>query len=145
MAQGEQLARKATTFSTRRGLPVKMGGFLEIDFIGDNAQSFKEIIGNQAVLRTDTVGGTNSQLISSPWNSRITFDVRAPEQENTWVGGGYGTIYPSNASQMTCTMSAAACGGAVRTPQSIYIRDPTYYAYVFHDLTSEIRAGLETN
>ena len=40
---------------------------------------------------------------------------------------------------------AASCGGAVRTPQSIYVRDSTYYAYVFHDFTQEIRAALTTN
>jgi len=80
-AQAEQLAKQAAAFSTRRGLQVKMGGFLEIDFIGDSTQSFKEIIGNQAVLRSNTVGGANSQLISSPRNSRITFDVRAPERD----------------------------------------------------------------
>jgi len=432
-ARAEQLAKQAPAFSTRRGLQVKMGGFLEIDFLGDNTQSFKEIIGNQAVLRSDTVGGANSQFISSPRNSRITLDVQAPERDGinsrlyfamdflgnqsgygpstgvseysyysspvprifqfyalmetpmvdvkigqdwsrfgfmseysraqvsvaatpanmfnrwiqasvskqlwvtdnlsvtpvfsverppqangtlpsfvagvqvahhglqapytgsssgdtslkslslqvsgvgrrleansggptsssgtqpsvssqtyvtgwgvssalfipvlpsrdgemgntahvvmegvtgagiadmfngltwgicnpacggtgssgfggstfgqtnidgglaavssqtgkfeairttsmmvhatyylpdrgeTWIGGGYGTIYSTNANQMTCTVSASACGGAVRTPQSIYIRDSTYYAYLFHDFTPEIRAGLETN
>lgn len=68
-----------------------------------------------------------------------------PDQGKTWVGGGYGTIYSSNASAMTCTVSASFCGGALRTSQSIYIRDSTYYAYVFHDFTREIRAALETN
>lgn len=68
-----------------------------------------------------------------------------PDDGKTWIGGGYGTIYSSNANQMTCTVSAAFCGGAVRTAQSIYIRDSTYYAYLFHDFTPEIRAGLETN
>ena len=68
-----------------------------------------------------------------------------PDQGKTWIGGGYGTIYSSNASEMTCTVSAAFCGGAVRTSQSIYVRDSTYYAYVFHDFTQEIRAALMTN
>ena len=68
-----------------------------------------------------------------------------PDQGKTWVGGGYGTIYSSNASEMTCTVSASFCGGAVRTSQSIYVRDSTYYAYVFHDFTQEIRAALMTN
>jgi hypothetical protein len=75
-----------------------------------------------------------------------------PDDGKTWVGGGYGTIYSSNASQMTCTgtggtpaLQAASCGGAVRTSQSIYTRDSTYYAYVFHDFTPEIRAALMTN
>ena len=68
-----------------------------------------------------------------------------PDQGNTWVGGGYGTIYSSNAGEMTCTVSAAFCGGALRTSQSIYVRDSTYYAYVFHDFTPEIRAALMTN
>ena len=68
-----------------------------------------------------------------------------PDQGKTWVGGGYGTIYSSNAGEMTCTVSASFCGGAVRTSQSIYVRDSTYYAYVFHDFTQEIRAALMTN
>ena len=68
-----------------------------------------------------------------------------PDEGKTWVGGGYGTVYSSNASQMTCTVSAAFCGGATRTLQSIYTRDATYYAYVFHDFTPEIRAALMTN
>jgi hypothetical protein len=67
-----------------------------------------------------------------------------PDDGKTWVGGGYGTIYSSNANQMTCTAGASACGGAVRTSQSIYVRDSTYYAHLFHDFTPEIRAGLET-
>ena len=68
-----------------------------------------------------------------------------PDQGKTWVGGGYGTIYSSNAGEMTCTVTAAFCGAALRTAQSIYIRDSTYYAYVFHDFTQEIRAALMTN
>ena len=67
-----------------------------------------------------------------------------PDDGKTWIGGGYGTIYSSNASEMTCAGSAASCGGAVRTPQSIYTRDATYYAQLWHDFTPEIRAGLET-
>lgn len=67
-----------------------------------------------------------------------------PDDAKTWVGGGYGTIYSSNAAEMTCTTSASACGGSVRTPQSIYIRDATYYGHLYHDFTREIRAGLET-
>jgi len=68
-----------------------------------------------------------------------------PDDGKTWVGGGYGTIYSSNAAEMTCAGTGASCGGAVRTPQSIYTRDSTYYAYVFHDFTQEIRAALTTN
>jgi len=68
-----------------------------------------------------------------------------PDQGKTWVGGGYGTIYSSNAGEMTCTVSAAFCGGALRTSQSIYIRDSTYYAYIFHDFTAELRTALMTN
>ncbi len=68
-----------------------------------------------------------------------------PDEGKTWIGGGYGTIYSSNASEMTCSVSASFCGGAIRTTSSIYIRDSTYYGYVFHDFTPEIRMGLETN
>jgi hypothetical protein len=75
-----------------------------------------------------------------------------PDEGKTWIGGGYGTIYSSNADQMTCagtlttgTTLAGSCGGAVRTSQSIYTRDSTYYAYIFHDFTAEIRAALMTN
>jgi hypothetical protein len=66
-----------------------------------------------------------------------------PDDGKTWIGGGYGTIYSSNANQMTCA-STATCGGAVRTANSIYTRDSTYYAQLWHDFTPEIRAGLET-
>lgn len=68
-----------------------------------------------------------------------------PDEGKTWIGGGYGTIYSSNAAQMTCTVSAAFCGGATRTLQTIYNRESTYYGYVYHDFTQEIRLGLETN
>ena len=68
-----------------------------------------------------------------------------PDDGKTWVGGGYGTIYSSNAQEMSCTVSAAFCGGAMRTLQSIYTRDSTYYAYIFHDFTDQIRAALATN
>ena len=68
-----------------------------------------------------------------------------PDQGKTWVGGGYGSIYSSNAAEMTCTVSTEFCGGALRTSQSIYLRDSTYYAYLFHDFTQEIRAALMTN
>jgi hypothetical protein len=68
-----------------------------------------------------------------------------PDDGKTWIGGGYGTIYSSNANQMTCTTDPQSCGGATRTSQSIYVRDSTYYAYVFHDFTQEIRAALMTN
>lgn len=75
-----------------------------------------------------------------------------PDDGKTWIGGGYGTIYSSNAGEMTCVgiggtaaLQAASCGGAVRTSQSIYVRDSTYYAYAFHDFTPEIRAALMTN
>jgi len=61
------------------------------------------------------------------------------------MGGGYGTIYSSNAGEMSCTVNAAFCGGALRTAQSIYVRDSTYYGYLFHDFTPQIRMGLETN
>jgi hypothetical protein len=49
-----------------------------------------------------------------------------PDNGKTWIAAGYGTIYSSNAGQMTCTVSAAFCGGAVRTSQSIYTRESTY-------------------
>ena len=68
-----------------------------------------------------------------------------PDNGKTWIGGGYGTIYSSNASEMTCSISAAFCGGAVRSASSIYIRDSTYYANLFHDFTAQIRTALETN
>ncbi|MCX5720942.1 MAG: hypothetical protein NT179_02800 [Nitrospirae bacterium] len=68
-----------------------------------------------------------------------------PDNGKTWIGGGYGTIYSSNASEMTCTVSASFCGGSLRTVQSIYIRDSTYYTYIFHDFTEQIRAALTTN
>jgi hypothetical protein len=73
-----------------------------------------------------------------------------PDNGKTWIGGGYGTIYSSNAGQMTCagtvttgTTLGGSCGGAVRTSNSIYVRDSTYYAHVYHDFTQEIRLGLE--
>jgi hypothetical protein len=68
-----------------------------------------------------------------------------PDDGKTWVGGGYGTVYSSNAAQMTCATSATACGGATRSLSSIYDRESTYYGYLYHDFTQEIRMGLETN
>jgi len=68
-----------------------------------------------------------------------------PDEGKTWIGGGYGTIYSSNANEMTCSVGASFCGGATRTASSIYTRDSTYYANVFHDFTDQIRAALETN
>jgi hypothetical protein len=71
-----------------------------------------------------------------------------PDNGKTWVGGGYGTVYSSNAAQMTCGTiagDASSCGGAIRTLHSIYNRESTYYGYLYHDFTQEIRMGLETN
>jgi len=78
-----------------------------------------------------------------------------PDDGKTWVGGGYGTVYSSNANQMTCGIpggtsafqatQASSCGGAVRTSHNIYDRESTYYGYLYHDFTQEIRMGLETN
>ncbi len=68
-----------------------------------------------------------------------------PDDGKTWVGGGYGTVYSSNAAQMTCATSPSACGGATRSLSSIYDRESTYYGYLYHDFTQEIRLGLETN
>ena len=67
-----------------------------------------------------------------------------PDDGKTWVGGD-GMVYSSNAAQMTCTTRATACGGATRTLNGIYDRESTYYGYLYHDFTQEIRAGLETN
>jgi hypothetical protein len=75
-----------------------------------------------------------------------------PDNGKTWVGGGYGTVYSSNAGQMTCAgttspgvTAAQSCGGATRTLNSLYDRESTYYGYLYHDFTQEIRMGLETN
>ena len=68
-----------------------------------------------------------------------------PDDGRTWIGGGYGTVYSSNAGEMTCLVSAAFCGGAVRTPQSIYTRESTYYGSAFHDFTPQIRMAFEAN
>jgi hypothetical protein len=58
---------------------------------------------------------------------------------------GYGTIYSSNAHEITCTVNVAFCGGGIRTLESIYTRQSTYYVYIFHDFTEEIRAAVTTN
>src|SRR5438046_242947 len=76
----EQRAKEAS-FSTKNGLQVKLGGFAEIDFVGDNTQSFPEIIGSRPVLHSNTVGGANSQFFTSPRSSRISLDVQAPERD----------------------------------------------------------------
>jgi hypothetical protein len=70
-----------------------------------------------------------------------------PDDGKTWIGAGYGTIWSNNSGTMTCDTpdTAAFCGGALRTKASIYNRNSTYYGYLFHDFTQEIRAGLETD
>ena len=77
----EEQGEKQATAISKTGLQVKLGGFAEIDFIGDNTRSFPEIIGNRPVLRSNTVGGANSQFQTSVRASRITLDVRAPERD----------------------------------------------------------------
>ena len=76
----EQRVKQATAI-TKNGLQVKLGGFAEIDFIGDSTRSFEEITGNRPVQRSNTLGGANSLFQTSPRNSRITLDVRAPERD----------------------------------------------------------------
>ncbi len=71
---------KEATAITKDGLQVTLGGFAELDFIGDSTRSFEEIIGNRPVLRSDTLGGANSLYQTSPRNSRVTIDVRDPER-----------------------------------------------------------------
>lgn len=79
--EAEQHAKQPNGL-TKGGLTVKLGGFAEIDFIGDSTRSFEEIIGNRPVLRSDTLGGANSQFQTSPRNSRLIFDVCTPERNN---------------------------------------------------------------
>ena len=86
----EHRAKQAMAI-TKNGLQVTLGGFAEIDFIGDNSRSFEEIIGNRPVLRSNTLGGANSLFQTSPRNSRITLDVRAPER-NSIKSRFYGAI-----------------------------------------------------
>lgn len=76
----EEKAESKSQELTKNGLTVKLGGFAEIDFFADSTRSFEEIIGNRPVLRSDTLAGANSQFQTSPRNSRIIFDVRAPER-----------------------------------------------------------------
>lgn len=76
----EQRVKQANVL-TKTGLQVKLGGFAEIDFVGDNTQSFPEIIGSRPVLHSNTVAGANSQFFTSPRSSRISLDVRAPERD----------------------------------------------------------------
>jgi hypothetical protein len=77
----EKQDEKQASGDTKHGLEVKLGGFAEIDFFGDNTRSFEEIIGNRPVLRSNTVGGANSMFHTSPRSSRISFDVQAPERD----------------------------------------------------------------
>ena len=76
----EKQQEKQANGVTKNGLQIKIGGFAELDFIGDNTRSFEEIIGNRPVLRSDTVAGANGRYTTSPRNSRLIFDVRAPEK-----------------------------------------------------------------
>jgi hypothetical protein len=52
----EQRVKQATAIM-KSGVQVRLAGFTEIDFFGDNTRSFGEIIGNRPVLRSNTVGG----------------------------------------------------------------------------------------
>jgi hypothetical protein len=79
-AEEEQPAKQATTFTTKNGLQVRLGGFAEFDFISDSTRSFQELVGNRPVAHSNTVGGANSQFFMSPRNSQIILDVRAPER-----------------------------------------------------------------
>jgi hypothetical protein len=74
----EQRVKQATAIM-KNGLQVRLAGFTEIDFFGDNTRSFGEITGNRSVLRSNMVGGATSLFQTSPRNSLITIDVRAPE------------------------------------------------------------------
>src|SRR4029077_854511 len=76
----EEKRAKQANFFTKNGLQVRLGGFAEFDFIGDNTQSFQELVGNRPVLHSNTVNGANSQVFFSPRNSRIILDGRAPER-----------------------------------------------------------------
>ena len=60
--EDEQRVRQATAI-TKNGLQVKLGGFAEIDFVGDNTQSFPEIIGSRPVLHSNTVGGPIARFL----------------------------------------------------------------------------------
>lgn len=79
----------------------------------------------------------------SSWMVHATYYF--PDDGKTWAGGGFGSIYSTNADEMTCSVSAPYCGGAVRSLASLYRRESTWYGYIFHDFTPEIRVGLETD
>jgi hypothetical protein len=79
--QREETREKQEDAVTKNDLEIKLGGFAEIDSFGDNTRSFEEVIGNRPVLRSNTVGGANSSVLTSLRSSRITLDVRAPERD----------------------------------------------------------------
>ena len=46
---------------TKNGLQIKIGGFAELDFIGETTRSFEEITGNRPVRRSDTLAVANGR------------------------------------------------------------------------------------
>ena len=65
----------------RDGWKVGMYGFLETDIAADSTRSVTEIIGSSAIKRTSTLAGDNGRLAYSDRNSRLGFNIYAPEQD----------------------------------------------------------------
>lgn len=57
---------------------LQMSGFVEADFISDSTRSFREMIGNGAVMMSNNANGANGRFQTSIRNSRLNFIVNAP-------------------------------------------------------------------
>lgn len=81
-------AHAAVTVLDNNGWKVSLGGFLETDFIHDSTRSLTEIGQNGAIARPDALNGQSGRTQFSIRNSRLSFNVEAPEAEG-WKARGY--------------------------------------------------------
>ena len=78
-------ARASINLLDKDDWKIMMGGFVETDVVRDSTRGFNEVLGNNAVANANSApnyDGDNGRLFFSNRNSRLSFTVLPPAQEN---------------------------------------------------------------
>lgn len=93
---------------------TQLYGFVEADFINDTTQSFNDLAGNGNIARSGTYAAEHGRAQFGVRNSRIGFNVNAPDAGSLKVSGKLEMDFFGNQPGNPGTQSAAS--GAATTP-----------------------------
>jgi hypothetical protein len=82
------LSHAEVTIFSQDDWKVGLGGFIEFDSFYDTTRSFVETVGSGAVAKKGTYNGDNGRTQFSMRNTRLSFNVQAPEVDG-WKTRGY--------------------------------------------------------